>query len=98
MFKYFTSNNLLSEKQFGSRPKHTIEHETLKLYDYLLHQLDSSNISVSISTDLSKPFDTIDHEILVKKIKLYGFDDVASGLLKSYLTNRKQFVYCKYQI
>jgi hypothetical protein len=42
--------------------------------------------------DLSKAFDTIDHSILLGKLKYYGLHDNAIKLLESYLTNREQFV------
>ena len=42
--------------------------------------------------DLSKAFDTINHNILIKKLKFYGLDFVSIKWFKSYLENRKQFV------
>ena len=39
ILKYFMSNNLVSENQFGFQLKHSTEHASSKLYDYLLPQL-----------------------------------------------------------
>ena len=42
--------------------------------------------------DLSKAFDTIDHEILITKMKHYGITNLESKWFKSYLSDRKQYV------
>ena len=42
--------------------------------------------------DLSKAFDTPDHQILLHKLKYYGFEDTTLNLTKNCLTERKQYV------
>ena len=42
--------------------------------------------------DLSKAFDTLNHDILIYKLKAYGLSETALKLIQSYLTNRKQYV------
>ena len=41
---------------------------------------------------MSKAFDTVDHSILLKKLKLYGITDKNLAWFESYLSNRKQYI------
>ena len=54
--------------------------------------IDDNNFGIILTTDLSSAFDTVDHSILVKKLQYYRIDDQELQLIKSYLTNRTQFV------
>ena len=54
--------------------------------------MDNNETPKKIFLDLSKAFDSIDHNILLDKLKYYGLDDTAIHLFLSYLTNRYQYV------
>ena len=54
--------------------------------------MDNNETPIYIFLDLSKAFDTIDHNILLDKLKYYGLDDTAINLFRSYLNNRYQYV------
>ena len=53
-------------------------------------QLDNGEKVGVIFMDLSKVFDTINHSLLLSKLKAYGFSNQALRLLQSYLCNRFQ--------
>ena len=52
--------------------------------------LDNKEYGGAILMDLSKAFDTINHDLLIAKLHVYGFSKESLKLIKSYLTNRWQ--------
>ena len=78
--------------QFGFRPGHSTELAALRLVDHLITQIDMYNVPTNIYIDLSKAFDTLDHSILLLKLKYYGVTGCSNDLLSSYLTDRSQYV------
>ena len=64
----------------------------MELADRILYSLDHNETPLSIFLDLSKAFDTLDHNILLNKLKHYGIRGEALTFFNNYLSNRKQFV------
>ena len=84
----FDCNELFSDSQYGFRPNHSTEQATFKLTDIIISAMNNNGIFL----DLSKAFDTIDHDIMLIKLEHYGIDGIHLQLLQNYLTNRKQYV------
>ena len=64
----------------------------MKLYDKITQAIDNNEYCIGIFIDLSKAFDTLNHDILLKILEFYGIRGLPNLLLKSYLMNRKQYV------
>ena len=59
--------------------------------DFWYENIDRSNVNLNIFFDLKKAFDTVDHDILLKKLSAYRIRGKTGGWFESYLNNRKQF-------
>ena len=92
LYTYFTSNNLLYKGQCGFREDHSTEMANIERVDRIITALDDKKLPISIFMDLSKAFDTPNHEILLCKLKYYGISGVALDWFNNYLTNRTQYV------
>ena len=92
LLAYLSNNNLLCINLFGFRPGHSTELAALRLVDHLITQMDMYNVPTNIYIDLSKACDTLDHSILLSKIKYYGDTGCSYDLLSSYLSDRSHYV------
>ena len=79
--------NCLSPVMCGYRKGYNPQHVLITLIEKWKKSLDDKEYSV---VDLSKAFETINHDLLIAKLDAYGFDKAALKLMKSYLTNRWQ--------
>jgi len=95
LYEYFEHNHIITDSQYGFRKSHSTVYTATELIDRLTKKLDNNQIPFNIYIDLSKAFDTINHTILLSKLHYYGIRNTALTLLKSYLTNRKQ--YCDFK-
>ena len=95
VYDYFNDNNLLYKNQYGFRKKHSTELAGLEFHDKIASDLENSKLPLAIFLDLSKAFDTIDHEIMLHKLQYYGITGMGLQWFKSYLTNRRQYVQFK---
>ena len=69
-----------------------MSHAIIALTELVRNSLDKNEFAAGIFLDLQKAFDTVEHEILIKKLNHYGIRGLALDIFKSYLKERKQCV------
>ena len=62
-----------------------------QIYKDFVRGVESKETTCSVFLDLKKAFDTVDHNILIKKLNYYGVRGLPLKFLSSYLTNRQQY-------
>ena len=67
VIKFFDKFNLFSKHQFGFRENFSAEQAILDIHEKLLSNLDKGLTSCAIFLDLAKAFDSVSHDILLKK-------------------------------
>ena len=92
LINYIDKNNLLYNRQFGFRAKHSTSLAILSITDKIQKAIEDNVYSCGIFLDFSKAFDTVNHRILLCKLEHYGIKGVAKDCFTSYLKDRKQFV------
>jgi len=93
IYLYLNTFNLLFKYQSGFRKNHSTTSSLLEIVDQICTALDKKHIFILLLLDFSKAFDSINHNILFKKLNTqFNFDISSIKLLQNYLSNRTQFV------
>ena len=89
LYKHITENNLLYWKQFGFQKGHSPEHAILQLVEQINQSFEKNEFTLGVFVDLSKAFDTVDHQILLKKLEYYGIAGNNLRWFENYLKDDK---------
>ena len=92
LYQYLEENQLLDSAQSGFRPMHSSLDALLKTTDDWRRALDRNKIVGAVFIDLSKAFDSIDHELLLCKLDKYGVQGNELQWFRNYLADRRQRV------
>ena len=90
---HVVKNNLDEPLQSAYKEKHSVETALIKVYDDLLCAVDNKQCIMMSLLDLSAAFDTVDHNVMFSRLeKCFGVTGKALDWVKSYFSNRYQFV------
>ena len=86
------NNILLQENQFRFLINNSTEHAILQLTRDIAKNFDNGKFTLGVFNGLSKAFDTVDHQILLKKLKHHGVNEKTLAWFRRYLFQRKQYI------
>lgn len=95
LYTFLESHNIFSPSQYGFRKNKSINVAIYNFLGKIMTNLDKGLPAVAIYMDMSKAFDRVDHNILLRKLYAYGVRGNAYNLIKSYLSNRQQITEIK---
>ena len=92
MLTYIHKLDILCNNQYGCRKGHSTSLALVDLFDKILLAIDQKEFSDGIFWDLSKAFDTVNHDMLFDKFNHCGIRGLTLDWIKSYFSNRMQYV------
>ena len=88
IYDYFSRNSLFHPSLHGYRRDRSTMTALLAMYEKWVKAASMGQVSGVVLVDLSAAFDLVSHDLLLKKLKVYGFEDDISNWIYSYLTGR----------
>ena len=92
LMAYLNKYRLIHEHQSGFRQRHSCQTALVKLIDEWIKCIDKGEMIGARFIDFRKAFDLVDHNILLRKLSLYKFNQSAVRWFKSYLSYRQQTI------
>lgn len=89
---FIETQHILTDGQYGFRSNHSTSLALTEFVEKITSAMDKCQSTIGVFIDLKKAFDTVDHNILLSKLQCYGIRGLALAWIKSYLTNRRQYV------
>ena len=93
LYAFLELHKVLFENQFGFRKGNSTSHALIQITEQIKESLENGKVGCGIFIDLRKAFDTVNHEILLKKMEHYGVRGSSLQWFRSYLSDRRQYVY-----
>ena len=87
---FIKKHEILYKNQYGVQKNLSTEYAINSLLYNIVQCLNQGNTGFCILLDFAKAFDTVNQDILLKKLEYYGIRGIALDWFRSYLSNRKQ--------
>ena len=88
---YLDEHNILDVNQGGFRKNNSTTSTTAAMLDDIYENINHHQVTYSVFIDFRKAFDSINHQILLKKLSKLGFHRDTISWFQNYLTNRTQY-------
>ena len=93
-YKFLEKHDKLYVSQYGFREGHSCENAISELVSEIVKRQQEGMYTLALFLDLSKAFDSLEHNVLLKKLSRYGVRGKTNDWFASYLPNRKMRVKC----
>ena len=90
LYDYLDRNKMIFTDQSGFRALHSVLTSLLKCTNDWYLNIDKGKYTAVVYIDLKKAFDTVDHDILLRKLNFCGLKGKELSWFRSYLTDRRQ--------
>ena len=94
VYEFLEKTKQMYTSQYGFRKKHSCETAIAELVAEIVKNMEEKKYTLGVFLDLSKAFDTLSHEVLLKKLERYGIRGCPLMCFESYLRNRKLQTKC----
>ena len=92
MLEYLEESEQINDKNNAYRRHHSTTSAVIAMTEALFEATDHNMIATVMTIDKSCAFDSVEHEILLEKLRIYNFGSAACNWLRSYLSYRSQYV------
>ena len=93
-YEFLNNSNQFYNSQYGFRSHHSCENAIAELVGNILKDRENGKTTISLFLGLSKAFDSLQHETLLKKLEIYRIRGIALEWFRSYLNNRSMRAKC----
>ena len=91
LMTFLNANDVLCERQFGFRHNDSTTLPISAITEKIRQACDSGSFACGLFLDLQKAFDTVNHNIFLKKLEHYGSRGITTSWFQSYINDRMQF-------